>query len=48
MKLKKIKVSSSDMKKYYAQNQEYRTAHILHRLRAEASKKERQKGLYCI
>ena len=32
---KKINVSDDDVKKYYDDNKEYRTAHILYRLKAE-------------
>lgn len=38
--LKKIKVTDADVKKYYKENPEYRTAHILLRLRAKSTKKE--------
>ena len=38
--LKKIEVSDGDVKKYYKDNPEYRTAHILFRLRAQPSKDE--------
>lgn len=37
---KKINVTDEDVKKYYANNQEYRTAHILYRLRAEPTPEE--------
>lgn len=37
---KKITVSDDDLKKFYAENQEYRTAHILYRVRVEPSEKE--------
>lgn len=37
---KKIKVSDQDVKNYYASNKEYRTAHILFRLRAKPSPKD--------
>ena len=43
--LKKIKVTESDIKKYYTENPEYRTAHILLRLKAEPSKKEVEQAL---
>ena len=38
--LKKITVSDDDVKKYYEDNKEYRTAHILYRLRAEPTPDE--------
>lgn len=38
--LAKITVSDDDLKKYYEDNKEYRTAHILYRLRAEPSADE--------
>jgi parvulin-like peptidyl-prolyl isomerase len=38
--LKKITVSDDEVKKYYDENKEYRTAHILYRLRAEPSKED--------
>src|SRR5690606_28949074 len=37
---KKINVSDEDVKKYYDENKEYRTAHILYRLRAEPTPEE--------
>lgn len=37
---KKITVSDEDVKKYYEDNKEYRTAHILYRLRAEPTPEE--------
>lgn len=37
---KKITVSEKDVKKYYDENKEYRTAHILYRLRAEPTPEE--------
>ncbi|MFP5386621.1 MAG: peptidylprolyl isomerase [Bacteriovoracia bacterium] len=37
---KKISVSDEDVKKYYEDNKEYRTAHILYRLRAEPTPQE--------
>lgn len=37
---KKIVVSDDDVKKYYDDNKEYRTAHILYRLRAEPTPQE--------
>lgn len=37
---KKISVSDEDVKKYYDQNKEYRTAQILYRLRAEPTPEE--------
>jgi parvulin-like peptidyl-prolyl isomerase len=37
---KKINVSDDDVKKYYDSNKEYRTAHILYRLRAEPTPEE--------
>lgn len=42
--LKKITVSDDDVKKYYDSNKEYRTAHILYRLRAEPSPEEVKSG----
>ena len=42
---KKINVSDDDVKKYYDSNKEYRTAHILFRLRAEPTPEEVKKGL---
>ncbi len=36
----KINVSDEDVKKYYEDNKEYRTAHILYRLRAEPTPEE--------
>ncbi len=41
----KINVSDDEVKKYYADNQEYRTAHILYRLRAEPTPEEVKAGL---
>ncbi|MEC7274685.1 MAG: peptidylprolyl isomerase [Bdellovibrionota bacterium] len=38
--LKKIVVTDDDVKKYYNENPEYRTAHILFRVRAQPSKNE--------
>lgn len=38
--LKKITVSDEEVKKYYDENKEYRTAHILYRLRAEPTPEE--------
>lgn len=38
--LKKIKVTDDDVKNYYKDNPEYRTAHILFRVRVEPSKDE--------
>ncbi len=38
--LKKIKVTEKDIKKYYKNHKEYRTAHILFRLKAEPSNEE--------
>lgn len=38
--LKKITVSDDEVKKYYDDNKEYRTAHILYRLRAEPTKED--------
>lgn len=40
----KIRVNDSDVKKYYNKNKEYRTAHILLRMRAIPSKEEVQKA----
>ena len=37
---KKINVTDEDVKKYYEDNKEYRTAHILYRLRAEPTPEE--------
>ena len=37
---KKINVTDEDVKKYYDNNKEYRTAHILYRLRAEPTPEE--------
>lgn len=37
---KKINVTDDDVKKYYETNKEYRTAHILYRLRAEPTPEE--------
>jgi peptidyl-prolyl cis-trans isomerase C len=37
---KKINVTDDEVKKYYNDNQEYRTAHILYRLRAEPTPEE--------
>ena len=37
---KKINVTDEELKKYYDENQEYRTAHILYRLRAEPTPEE--------
>jgi parvulin-like peptidyl-prolyl isomerase len=42
---KKISVSDDDVKKYYDENKEYRTAHILFRLRAEPTPEEVKTGL---
>lgn len=42
---KKITVSDDDVKKYYDKNKEYRTAHILYRLRAEPTPEEVKKAL---
>ncbi len=41
---KKITVSDDDVKKYYEDNKEYRTAHILFRLRAEPTPEEVKAG----
>jgi parvulin-like peptidyl-prolyl isomerase len=41
----KITVSDDEVKKYYDDNKEYRTAHILHRLRAQPEPKEVKEGL---
>ncbi|HXH75076.1 MAG TPA: peptidylprolyl isomerase [Bacteriovoracaceae bacterium] len=43
--LGKISVSDDELKKYYEENKEYRTAHILYRLRAEPSAED-VKGAY--
>lgn len=42
---KKINVTDDDVKKYYDENKEYRTAHILFRLRAEPTPEEVKAGL---
>jgi len=42
--LKKIEVSDDEVKKYYAQNPEYRTAQILYRLRANPSQDDVKAG----
>lgn len=41
---KKITVTDDDLKNYYADNKEYRTAHILFRLRAEPTPEEVKTG----
>jgi len=41
----KIKVTDDDVKKYYEDHKEYRTAHILYRLRAEPTPEEVQAAL---
>jgi peptidyl-prolyl cis-trans isomerase C len=38
--LKKISVTDDEVRKYYANNKEYRTAHILHRLKAQPTPEE--------
>jgi parvulin-like peptidyl-prolyl isomerase len=43
--LKKINVTDQDVKNYYENNKEYRTAHILYRLRAEPTPADVQKAL---
>jgi parvulin-like peptidyl-prolyl isomerase len=44
-KLKKIpEVTDGDVKEYYAQNKEYRTSHILYRVRAQPTQDEVQKA----
>ena len=43
--LKKITVSDDEVRKYYADNKEYRTAHILYRLRAQPTPDEVKKAL---
>lgn len=43
--LQKITVSDDDVKKYYDENKEYRTAHILYRVRAEPTPDEVSKAL---
>ncbi len=43
--LKKITVSDDEVKKYYADNKEYRSAHILYRVRAQPSPDEVKKAL---
>ncbi len=42
--LKKIKVTDSEVKKYYSKNPEYRSAQILYRLRANPSKEDVKKA----
>lgn len=42
---KKISVTDEDVKKYYDENKEYRTAHILYRLRAEPTPEEVKQAL---
>jgi parvulin-like peptidyl-prolyl isomerase len=43
--LKKIKVTDDEVKNYYSDNKEYRTAHILYRVRAQPSPDEVKKAL---
>ena len=43
--LKKITVSDDEVRKYYTDNKEYRTAHILYRVRAQPSPDEVKKAL---
>jgi len=43
--LKKIKVKENDIKKYYKENPEYRTAHILLRIRIKKTKEEAKAAL---
>ncbi|MCY4523217.1 MAG: peptidylprolyl isomerase [Halobacteriovoraceae bacterium] len=43
--LKKIKVVDRDIKKYYQDNKEYRTAHILFRVSINPKKEEEEKAL---
>ena len=43
--LQKIVVSDEEVRKYYEQNPEYRTAHILFRMRAEPSKPETEEAM---
>ena len=43
--LKKIEVSDQDVKNYYEDHKEYRTAHILFRLRANPSKNEMEEAI---
>ena len=43
--LKKIKVKEDDIKKYYKENTEYRTAHILLRIRVKKTKEETEAAL---
>ena len=43
--LQKIKVSDREVKKYYGENPEYRTAHILFRMRVTPSKAEQEEAL---
>lgn len=43
--LKKITVSDDEVRKYYGDNKEYRTAHILYRVRAQPSPDEVKKAL---
>ena len=38
--LKKIQIKEEDLKKYYGKNPEYRTAHILLRIRVKKTKEE--------
>ncbi len=43
--LKKITVSDDEVKKYYADNKEYRTAHILYRVKVDPSPEEVKQAL---
>jgi peptidyl-prolyl cis-trans isomerase C len=43
--LKKITVSDDEVRKYYSDNKEYRTAHILYRLRVQPSEQDVKKAL---
>lgn len=43
--LKKITVSDDEVKKYYAENKEYRTAHILYRVKADPNPEEVKQAL---
>lgn len=43
--LKKITVSDDEVRKYYSDNKEYRTAHILYRVRAQPTPDEVKKAL---
>ncbi|MBY0516050.1 MAG: peptidylprolyl isomerase [Bacteriovoracaceae bacterium] len=43
--LKKITVSDDEVRKYYSDNKEYRTAHILYRVRVQPTPEEAKKAL---